>query len=267
MAAGKKGAADDDISKFIPTLGRFTLSGLEFNAPAKAGNPPASQATAAMKIGLGEFVIDVRAQENGTPSDLRIAIEKLSAPVPREDPSSKQLLDLGYTQLEASSRIDIGWDRGKSEISLRETGFEGRDMLNFRLSGTLGNAGKDLFASDIALMQVAALGLNLQSLQLRLENLGLFDRVLQAEARKAGKEPAALRRDWSALAAIALPAMLGDSPAAKTSAGAIARFIASPRVLTISATAQPGGIGLADVIAAGDPKAVLGRIDIKADAQ
>jgi hypothetical protein len=267
MAAGKQGTADDDISKYIPTLGRFAISGLEFNAPAKPGKLPASPAAAAVKIGLGEFMIDVRAQENGTPSDMRIAIENLSAPVPRDDPSSKQLLDLGYSQLEASSRIDLGWDRDKSEIRLRETGFEAREMLNLRLSGTLGNAGKDLFASDLALMQVAALGLNLQSLQLRLENLGLFDRLLKAEATKAGKEPAALRRDWSALAAIALPAMLGDSPAAKTLTGAVARFIASPRVLSISATAPPGGIGLADVIAAGDPKAVLGRIDLKAEAQ
>jgi hypothetical protein len=267
MAAGKPAAADENVARFIPTLGRLAIAGLDINVPARPAKPPATPATAALKAGLGEFVIDVRAQENGTPSDIRVAVEKLSAPVPRDDASSKQLLDLGYTQLEVSSRIDIGWDRARSEIRLRETGLEGRDMLNFRLSGVLGNAGKDLFAPDLALMQVAALGLNLQSLQLRLENLGLFDRLLKAEATKAGKEPAALRRDWSALAAIALPAMLGDSPAAKILAGAVARFIASPRVLTISATAPAGGIGLADVIAAGDPKAVLGRVEIKAEAQ
>jgi hypothetical protein len=267
MAAGKPGAVEEDIAKFIPKIGRLTIAGLDINAPAKPAKPPATEATAALKAGLGEFVIDVRAQENGTPSDIRIAVEKLSAPVPRDEVSSKQLLDLGYTQLEVSSRIDLGWDRTRNEIALRETGLEGRDMLNFRLSGVVGNASKDLFAPDLALMQVAALGLNLQSLQLRLENLGLFDRLLKAEATKAGKEPAALRRDWSALAAIALPAMLGDSPAAKTLAGAVARFIASPRVLSISATAPQGGIGLADVIAAGDPKAVLGRVEIKAEAQ
>jgi hypothetical protein len=69
------------------------------------------------------------------------------------------------------------------------------------------------------------------------------------------------------MAAIAIPAMLGDSPAAKTIASAVARFVARPGTLSLSATAPAGGIGLADVIALGDPKAVLGKIEVKADAQ
>jgi hypothetical protein len=267
MAAGKADAIEDDIAKLIPTIGRFSATGLEIDMPARPGASPGTPAIPATHISLGAFEFHVRAQEKGAPSDIRLAMERLSVPVPREDASSRPLLDLGYTRLEASSRIDLGWNRERKEIGIRELGFEALDMVNVAMSATIGNAGEDLFASDLALMQVAALGLNLQSFRLNLDNLGLFDRVLQAEARKAGREPAALRRDWGALAAIALPAMLGDSPAAKTLAGAVARFIASPRSLTISATAPPGGIGLADVIAAGDPKAVLGRLDIKADTR
>jgi hypothetical protein len=267
IASGVTEPKGEALARYVPRLGRIQIAGVAVeapdSAPRRAGAPP----PALLRMGLGELDMHVRAQENGWPVDLRLAVERLSAPIPPGDASSQPLLGLGYREVELSSRLDLGWDQGRSEIALREFGFDGRDMLTFRLGGTIGNAGKDLFAPDLALAQVAALGLTVKALQARLENLGLFDRFLESEARKAGKEPAALRRDWGAMAAIAIPAMLGDSPAAKTIASAVARFVARPGTLSLSATAPAGGIGLADVIALGDPKAVLGKIEVKADAQ
>ncbi|MGL4727918.1 MAG: hypothetical protein ACRCWO_04105 [Bosea sp. (in: a-proteobacteria)] len=267
LASGKAEPSVEAIARYVPKLGRITLSGLDIEAPDKAKNRPGSPPPAPTRISLGEFDMDVRAQENGWPTDFRLAIERISAPVPRDDPSSKQLLDLGYTQLEMSSRIDLGWNRERSEIVVREIGLDGRDMLKLNIAGTIGNAGKDLFAPDMALAQVAALGLTVKTLQTRLENLGIFDRFLEFEARKARKEASALRREWGSLATIVMPVMLGDSPAAKAISSAVSRFIAKPGTLSVSANAPAGGIGLADVIATGDPKAILGKIDLKADAQ
>jgi hypothetical protein len=108
----------------------------------------------------------------------------------------------------------------------------------------------------------------MKALEIKLDNLGLVDRYLAMEARKARKEPETLRREWGTMAALILPALLGDTDAAKAITAAVSRFVVSPKTLSIVASAKnPGGVGLADVIAAGDPKAVLGKIDVKAIAE
>ncbi len=267
LAAGKRDPDGSALARYMPKLGRLSVSGLDMTFPDESQRKRGPAPPPLMRIGLGEMEMAVRAQENGWPTDMRLAIERLTAPVSPTDSNSRALIEMGYTQLELGSRLDLAWDKTRNVIALREFGLDGRDMLKFTLGGTIGNAGKDLFSNDLALAQVAALGLTVSALEAKLENSGLFDKLLESEARKARKEPAALRRDWGAMAAIALPMFLGDSAAAKALAGAISRFIAKPGTLEIKAAAPAPGIGLADVIAVGDPKALLGRIDLKAEAR
>ncbi len=256
-----------DFTRMIPKLGTVQLSDLSFVSPQiaqRASGPGAAPVNVALRN--AEFT--VRAQENGIPSDLRIAIEDLATPIPANDPSSKPLTDLGYRNVTVSSRVDLGWSRERNEITVRDASFDGLDMLKFALSGTIGNATRDLFSGDTALAQVAALGATVRSLDMRLQNLGLFDRLLTQEARKAKTDTESLRREWGSIAAIALPSILGDSDAAKTITAAVARFVARPRTLAVSATARgSSGIGLADMIAVSDPKALLDKIDVKANAE
>jgi hypothetical protein len=256
-----------DFMRMIPKLGTIQLSDLSFVSPQiaqRASGPSAAPVNVALRN--AEFT--VRAQENGIPSDLRMALEDLAAPIPANEASSKPLTDLGYKNVTMSSRIDLGWNRERNEITVRDASLDGLDMLKFALSGTIGNATRELFSGDTALAQVAALGATVRSLDMRLQNLGLFDRLLTQEARKAKTDTDSLRREWGSIAAIALPSILGDSEAARTITAAVARFVARPRTLIVSAKARgANGVGLADMIAVSDPKALLDKIDVKASAE
>jgi hypothetical protein len=68
-------------------------------------------------------------------------------------------------------------------------------------------------------------------------------------------------------AAIAVPAMLGGSGQAKAIGQAVARFVAKPGKLSISAkTKDPAGLGFAD-FAMGDPGAILDKLEVTATAE
>lgn len=268
LGKGRPADSAEQMLRYIPKLGSVKMADLRIETPNETSRQAAKEFSPLTALGIRLMEITVRAQENGIPSDLRLAMEGLQAPVSKSDPNHALLAQMGYSAIDTSARIDMTWIRDRSEIAVREIGLDGVDMTGVKISGTIGNATKDLFSGDAGLAQVAAFGATLKALDLKLENLGLMDRYLAMEARKAKKTPDALRREWATMATLILPAILGDSDAAKAITGAVSRFIASPKSLTVNARAQnPAGVGLADVIAAGDPKAVLGKIDVKASAE
>jgi hypothetical protein len=121
----------------------------------------------------------------------------------------------------------------------------------------------------MALAQVAWLSASAQRLTLNVQNFGGFEKILAREAGKANKTPDALRREWGTLAALALPAALGDSDGAKALTAAVSRFVARPGTLDVDLKARsPGGIGLADAVAVmGAPQALFDKIEVTASAK
>jgi hypothetical protein len=264
---GKDFGADFDYKKLIPTLGSIMIKDMVAKVPDPASKVKAGEFKPILSYGMRGMEITSRAQENGIPTDMKVALEGITAPLPN-DASTKDLIAMGFKSIDVSNRLDFGWIKDKNEIALRDLSLESVGMLNLKLNGTIGNATKDLFSGDATMAQIAALGTTVKALDLKLENLGLIDKYLASEARKVKKEPEALRREWGSLAALALPAILGDSDAAKAITGAISRFVAKPGKLAITATARgQSGIGLADVVAGGDTKSVLGKVDVKASAE
>jgi hypothetical protein len=70
------------------------------------------------------------------------------------------------------------------------------------------------------------------------------------------------------MATVGLASILGPSDGAKQLSAALSRFVARPGTLNVSAKAKTGsGLGLADVIAIGDPTAIFEKIDLKANAE
>jgi NAD(P)-dependent dehydrogenase (short-subunit alcohol dehydrogenase family) len=132
------------------------------------------------------------------------------------------------------------------------------------LRGTLGGITKEVFDPDGTVAMVALMGAAAKSIDLTVENAGLFDRHLQQEAGRQKKTIESLRREYGMAANLAIPLMLGSSPQAKTLGQAIARFVAKPTRLTVTARAKnPTGLGLADVIGS-DPAAILEKLDVTA---
>jgi hypothetical protein len=142
------------------------------------------------------------------------------------------------------------------------------NMGNATLTGTIGHVPRDVFHADSTIAAVALVGVTAQSLDLTIQNDGLFERIIAREAKRQQRPPEELRRDYGIAAAIGVPAALGNSGAAKTVGSAIARFVAKPGRLTIQAKVKDGtGIGLADLAAGADPAAMLDRIEVTARAE
>ncbi len=256
-----------DYRRFVPALGNLRLAGLSLDAPAVAVPGKPAQPIA---IRLGAFEIDAREQINGIPTSLAMTIDRLDIPVIEKpgNPTTRDLVAMGYRNLDLSAKLDLGWNAASNEIAIRKLSVGAAGMGQIEASATLGNVTRDLFSGDLALAQVAALGATVRNLEAKLQNLGLFEKIMENEARKAKRKPAEIRQQYAMMASLGLAAILGPSDAAKTLASAISRFVAQPGTLTVEATAKsPGGLGLADVIAVGDPTEIFEKIDLKANAQ
>lgn len=256
-----------DFRKMIPTLGSLRLAGLQVDVPQEA---PKGRTAAPVRVGLGSFEIRSGEQLNGIPTALTLTMDRLTVPVVESPsaPSAKDLLAMGYRNLDLSAKIDLAWEAATSELAIRSLSLGGVGMAQLDATGRLGNIGKDAFSSDLALAQLALLGATAKGLDVKLRNLGLVDKLIENEARKSNRKPEQVRREYSAIAAIGLASILGPSEGAKTLAGAISRFVAKPSVLSASATSRvPGGLGLADVIMLTDPTEIFEKIDVKAETE
>jgi hypothetical protein len=162
----------------------------------------------------------------------------------------------------------LGWDEGSSELRIREVAVRGAEMGSASLKGVIGNVSKDVFNTDTAVATVALLGASARSLDIAVENKGLFEKLAAEAARKQRKTPEAVRREYAAAAAIAVPALLGNSGQAKQIGQTIASFLARPGRLSIAArTRDPAGLGVADLATLGEPAAVLEKLEVTATTE
>lgn len=253
-----------DWRRYVPTIGTIRLAGLSVDAPPMlpSGQP--------IKIGLGTFELKAGEQLNGIPTSVVLTIDRLVAPITEGagNPAARDMIAMGIRSLDLSAKLDLAWEAARNELAIRQISFGGAGLARLEASATLGNVTKDLFSSDTALAQVAALGATARGLNAKLENFGLVEKLIANEARKAGRKPEEMRQQFAMIASLGLASILGPSDAAKALTAAVSRFAAKPGTLTVEASAKSAsGLGLADVIAITDPTEILDKIDLKANAQ
>lgn len=253
-----------DFRRFVPTIGTIRLTGISIDAPPiLPGHEP-------IKLALGTFELKAGEQLNGIPTSLALTIDRLVTPVTEGtgNPAARDLIAMGIRSLDLSAKLDLAWAAARNEIDIRSLSLGSAGLIQFDASGSLGNVTKDLFSSDLALAQVAALGATVRKIEAKLQNSGLIEKLIENEARKAKSRPEALRQQYAMMATLGLSAILGPSDAAKTLTAAVSRFVAKPGTLTVEASAKSGsGLGLADVITLSDPTEILDKIDLKATAE
>ena len=265
-------AGDVDMKKIdprtlIPQLGTITIRGVEIDTPdpkAPAGAPPERY-----NIKLGGFTAGATKQINGIPTELAFALDNLALKLPENTPDDtiKQLKALGYSTLDVSAKIAAKWNEPTKELNLSEVSVGGVKMGTAKLSGSIGNIGREVFEGDIAMAQVALFGATAKSLSLKIENTGLAEGLLAMQARTQGRTADEIRAEMGTLAAMGIPAILGPSDDAKSIANAIAKFLAKPQTLTIDVTAKnAGGIGIPDIATVGNPQSALALVNVKASA-
>lgn len=253
-----------DYRRFIPKLGTMRLTGLSVDAP------PIIPGKQPIKIALGTFELKGGEPLNGIPTSLGLTIDKLVTPVvdTGDNPALKDMLAMGIDKLDLSAKLDLAWEAAKNELAIRTLSLGSAGLVQLDAKGTLGNVTQDLFSSDLALAQVAALGATARNLQVKLQNFGLVEKLIENQARKTKRKVEEVRQQFTMVASVGLAAILGPSEAAKTLASAASRFVAKPGTLTIDASAKsPTGLGLADVLTISQPTEIFDKIDVKAEAQ
>jgi len=247
-----------DWRRFMPKLGRLRIADLSAEIPLQPS------------LSIGSLDLNVADQREGLPTDLTLAIETIKLPLnePVLLPFGNMFTGLGYQELNLSARLDLAWQEATSEIALRSLSLDGAGIGKLSASGTLGNVAKDVFSSDTAMMQIAALGATARALDVRLENAGLAERLLAEQARQTKRKPTDIQREYGAQAKTMLSGLLGKSADARALIDVAGRFVANPRVMTVQARAKAsGGLGLADVIAVTAPAQVFDKIEVKANAE
>lgn len=255
------------VRRLLPVISSIRIENLDVQMPpgssASGGEQPG-------RIGLGRFEIAAEKPINGIPTDLRFTIRNMSGPVSiaSDQAGIAMLGELGYERLDGSLGLNLGWNEPGQELVVRDISVDGKDMGTATLRGVIGRVSREVFNTDTAVASVALLSAAAKSIELVIEDRGLFERIVAREAKRQKRAPEDVRREYAMAASVGIPAVLGSGPAAKTLAQAVARFVAKPGKLTIQARArQPGGFGLADYMANPTPAGVLEAIDLTATAE
>lgn len=266
LAAAETGAADPTAASVPPqpAPGLLTLSDLSAEVGANGdGNAADGQRTA--------FHIDRIAMTGAhvaaaAPVEVGTELDHFAMALPSQaDGTLQNMVAMGYSKLDLSSRLGVAWDEARKELQVKTISLTGDGMGTLTVSALFGNVSKDLFSSDPAVMQAAAFGMLLNKIDLRIDNGGLIDKAMALQARSEGKSVDEVRKTYVTGAGVAVPVMLGNGPGAKAIGAALAKFAAQPRSLHLVATA-PNGLGASDLEALGDPAALLAKLAIQASA-
>ena len=205
---------------------------------------------------------------NGIPTDIRIAYEDMSVPVPANssDEAYRQLRKLGYDQVVISSNLEANWDEQSQNLVIKDISTSGKDMGSISLSGLMGGVTKEFFSGDKVLMQVAALGLKAREVKLKVEEQGLISKGLKLYAEENGMTEAEARSSLTMIATTLLQELAADQPKLQDAVAAFSAFLAKPNIfeLTVKSKAEKGIGALEMVLASQDPLSLLDKVDIEA---
>jgi len=257
--------ADIDARTFLPEFGTFTLRDVVMRVPPSQGDAGPT------RVGMQTLEISATEPLGGIPTSLRLALDRLTLDIPPATPDEglRDLISLGYKDVDLSMGFDARWRESDNAISLGNVSIQGVNMGSSTLRATFGNVTRDVFVGDATASQMALLGITFRQAQLTLENRGLFERVLDREARRQKMSRDQMRRELTRAAQMAIPGLLGSTPTATAVTAAVTKFIAKPNRLVISArSASDMGVGIADILmAGGDPAALLDQVKLTATAE
>lgn len=261
-AAAEPSPADLDPAAFVPKVDLVRFSGVDIDVP------DTKDAKQRIKAKLGLFEVKMANHIGPIPASLAIALDKLQMDIPAatKEKGLQEILALGYKSFDLSGRYDQAWNEATKSLAINELSLRSAGMFAASAKAELINVPKEIFTLDKAVAAVAALGVNAKSLQVRLQNDSLFEKLIAKQARDARRKVEDVRAELAAGATLMVPMFLGDHPAAKAIGTALGKFVADPKTLKVTVTAKGPGLGATDFIAVSNPMDLLKRVDIEAAA-
>ena len=236
---------------------------------AKAGDPLEAVPVKSNRVALRQAVLGPGPAIEGAPASTRLTLTGLDVPASLAAglPLIGALPAFGYGDLSFDMAADAAWDDAARTVALRDVTVSGKDIGSVKLAALFGGIGPELFSGSASAQTMLLFSGNARTLDLTVENAGLFERFLTAQAKELSLKPDELRKEYVTASVLGVPVILGNGPAAKDIGAAMGQFVMNPGKLTIHAKSkEPTGIGFVELGTASSPAAVLERLDVDAKA-
>lgn len=247
--------------ELIPGIEGFSIADLVIDVPAAEPDEPRVQGEiASIDVSLDDYV-------NGIPSTIDSSGSGMVFPLPPTEDAAV-LRALGFETLSVGYGIKAHWNRDEQTIAIDRLSFSGDQLGTITLSGTLANAGEELFSSREEVAAAAALTLTATELTVEIENAGGLPLLIAAAAAEEKQEPESFHVAIAGMAQALPLALLGGTPEALELSTALGAFMNGTPALRVTLTAvDPRGIGLPELLAAQeDPGVLRGKFTIAAEA-
>ena len=246
----------------MPRIDSLALADLNTDYAAPAHSTDADAPRQQIHVQLGGMEFKPVLGSGGLPASLTSSIDHLIFNLPPNTPNVDILTSLGFDKFDLSSKFDARWDEAKQQLTVSNASLSDASLGKLEIASSLDSVPPEAFSSDPFMRQAAWLGALVKSADIRFDNQRLLDLVIAAQAKQMGKSPDEARSDLIIAAAAGIPALLGNSPAARELGAAVAKFLANPKSLHIVLTAKDG-IGSGDAAA---PDHMLDKVELKATA-
>jgi len=260
-AGDTEAEAAEQARLFAPSVGEFSIDKVDVTIKDEDTPGAANGAFA-----LSRFLVKGGIPAEGQPAHTDMSLDHMTLDLSKMKAKDvKPLTDMGYAKLDLSSHIEMSWQPDTEKLTIDNILLSGVDMGKIELSGHFDNVNKDFFSGDATAMQAAVLGALIKEVRLSIENSGLFERAVAVQARTQGKSVEEIKRGYVNAAAVGLPAMLDNKPAAKTIGAALARFVATPKNFHLTAKSEDG-LGATDFALMSSPGTLLDAVEVTATA-
>ncbi|MDR3494046.1 MAG: hypothetical protein P4L82_05545 [Ancalomicrobiaceae bacterium] len=235
------------------SIGTLTIKNVLLPAPANAQKLGAFKfdSVDAAKIEFGDEKLTVPVESlsitasdyaDGIPHKGKFEVKGMVVPVKDDDPKMADVKDLGYKELAIDAAFATSWDAATGKLVFDKWSIVAKDVGAVTLSISLGGVTPDVVkqlqaAKDDpnAAMALAA-NISIESASLRIDNSSLFERALEATAKRQGVPKEQLVQQAGVMVPMMLSAIQNPEFEKKVS-DAVAAFLVSPKSLT--ATVAP----------------------------
>ena len=234
---GAKFFADLNPRGLSPAFDTTEIAGVSVDFPTPKGDGNAEDG-ARVRASLARLAMRNTSPAAGQARSQQIAVEHLSFALPKGPDEVWRALDaMGYGVFDFSGGSRTEFDPGRRSLDLRRFGGAVPGMGGVYLDLGFGDVSPDLLGASKAAMTSALLQLTFREARLRVENGGLFEKLLAWRAGRAGLSQDAVKAEWRALAERTLAQALPAPGALKQPLAELDVFMRAPIALEITVSA------------------------------
>jgi hypothetical protein len=247
--------------KLIPAFDGVSFADVSFDIPDEQNKDER------IVGGIGGFDITLASYVNGIPSNISASTKGLTFALP-DTADMAPLKAIGIETLDLGADIKARWDEATRTIAVENIALSGVDLGSLAISGTIANAGAELFSEDDKVALAASMTLTVTNVKIDIQNGGIAPALIAAAAAEQKLDPAAFHVQLAAMSRALPMGILGATQEALQVGEALGSFLEGTPNLTITLTSvDPNGLGLAEFMAAQqNPEALKGKFTIVAEA-